>query len=166
MGHHNVRRYKLETFPWSDEVDEATRAKVEEAITAMYRGDRQSREAQDYLVSLGRVIGGRLVSEFHTISNTETFESREGRVKAGQIDQTLRKMDGWMERHWKEELLVRVTTPPDTVLGFAKRWTVWWKEGYWKSRPLEPWDPMVDSHEEEAKSSTRKKRGKKGWDKR
>ena len=172
MGRHNVKKFKLQQFPWDDSVDAETRGKVDEAIVAMYRGDRKSKDAQRFLVSQGRKIGSRLVSEFHAISTNETFDSREGRVKAGQIDSTLRKIDGWMERYWDEEKTVQVTTPPDTVLGFAKRWTVWWAKDYWKKSPMEIWDPMVDKFRfemtDEEKRDARKKRkaGKKGWDKR
>lgn len=137
---------QLKVFPWPDEVDAATRQKVEELLPAYLRGDRWSRDAQAELLALGRPIAGRLISEWKHIEEQLGLDSREGKSRVMAIESLLRAMDGWIERYWKQEanLRIRHTSDAAFVDGQIKRWVAWWEGGYWKAKPLEPWDEKED----------------------
>ena len=51
----------------------------------------------------------------------------------------------------------------------VKRWMLWWKDGYWKEKPLEPYDEFSEGEareKAEKEAAARKKRKKKkGFDK-
>ncbi|MDJ0520658.1 MAG: hypothetical protein QNJ90_01145 [Planctomycetota bacterium] len=160
-----LSRLKLEKWPWPDEVDEATRVQVEEAIQNLYRGGRDGNEAEDFLVSKGRIVCGRVISEFRAIEESPGFHDREGASRAGAIDTVLRKIDGVIERKFFEENRIRASSRPTFTLTIARRWTWWWKTEEWKNNPREPFDPFSETIED-LKSGGKDKKKKSGFGKR
>jgi hypothetical protein len=147
---------QLKVFPWPDEVDKATRDRVEELLPAYMRGDRWSQDAADELVALGRPICGRLISEWKHIEEREGFESREGKSQVRAIETILRRIDGVIERLYKLDPNYRIHPSSDYkfIEGQIKRWVAWWEQGVWKKKPLEPWveaEDGSDLSEEEKK---------------
>lgn len=166
-GKPNIARVQLQSFEWPDEVDAGTRAQVEDAIINLYRGGRDGVEAGDWLVSQGHVVCGRLISEFKTIKASPGFDNREGASMASVIDGTLRRIDGFIEREWKETARIRawgIYAAPSFIDRTARRWTWWWKTGEWKTNPQRPWDPHeeVDDMADGYKRPGAKKKKKKG----
>ncbi len=151
----------IKKFDWPEEVDEATRPKVEEAIENLMRGGRDGIEAADYLVGLGRPVAGRLISQFKVIEESPGLDSREGKSMLGAVDNVLRKIDGWIERRWEEEKRIQHFSTPSFVMGIMRRWTYWWENDVWKDDPRDPWDPHVDDWDDpdrkKAKAAAKKK---------
>jgi len=159
----------LQTFDWPEEVDAETQQKVEDALVGLYRGGRDGLDAVEYLVAQGRPICGRLISEFKTMQDGPGFGNMEAKSKLGAIDGTLRKIDGWIERKWKENKVIKHHSTSSFVTGIAKRWTYWWMEDVWKDDPMKPWDPTEDESDDTAdgrKAPEKKKRKKSGYGKR
>jgi hypothetical protein len=146
-GKPNISRVELKSFEWPEAIDSETRNRVETAIATLYRGSRDASDARDYLVGLGHPICGRLVSEFHAIRSSPGFDNREGASMASVIDGTLRLIDGFIEREFKETARIRawgIYAAPSFIERIAKRWTWWWENEEWRTNPRTPWDP----HEE------------------
>ncbi|MDA1193980.1 MAG: hypothetical protein O2894_02240, partial [Planctomycetota bacterium] len=162
----NIRGIQLKVFEWPEEVDAETRTQVDQAVRGLYAGGRDAMDARDYLQAKGRVICGRLISEFKTLQDSPGFQDREGASVAGAIDSVLRSIDGWQERRWKEQNQIRVSSQPSVIEHIAKRWTAWWESDEWQKNPREPWDPMTDSFEEEEKKKDDKKDEDSGFGKR
>ena len=142
------------TAPSLAQLDEAVRAEAETHIEGIRRGGRDGNVAQDWFVKQGRPVAVRLVNEFKKLADdSNNFEdgprNNETRSIAAAIDTTLRKIDGWMERRFDMEDPLRHNSPQSRVMGVAKRWTLWWQEGYWKNDPLEPWDAFHDGQARE-----------------
>ncbi|MGE0192804.1 MAG: hypothetical protein AB7T63_12280, partial [Planctomycetota bacterium] len=145
----NANRVELQVFDWPEEVDAAIRTEADTHIEGIRRGGRDGREAEEWFVKQGRPVAVRLVSEFKRLADeSNNFEdgprNNEFRSIAAAVDSTLRKIDGWMERRFEMEDPLRHNTPGSTVMAVAKRWTLWWQEGYWKNDPLPPWDAFHD----------------------
>jgi len=165
----HLGRLKLEKFSWPDEVDAETRTQVDEAIQNLYRGGRDGKDAAEFLISKGRVVCGRIVSEFRTIEESPGFQSRDGASMCGAIDNLLRRIDGVIERKFYEENHIRASSQPSFITGIAKRWVWWWSNEEWKNTPREPYDPFsesIESIKEAAKAKKHKKTTKKGFGKR
>jgi hypothetical protein len=164
-----MSKVDLEIFPWAEDIDAETRAKAEEGIKAMYVGGRDWIDAEEWFVAQGPKLAGRLISEFKTIQDSPGLEDRLGKSYVGALDATLRKMDGWMERKWKELDPVRASSHPNYVLRSCQRWTWWWKYDEWKNNPRKVWDPFEDESDESEtgiKGPEKKDDGKKGFGKR
>ena len=159
-----MSKVEFEIFDWPEEVDEETRAKVDECIKALYLGGRDATDAEEYLVGKGRPICGRLISEFKNISDSPGLDTKQGASLAGAIDAVLRKIDGWMERKWKELKPVRHSSHPNFTKRVAQRWTWWWANDEWKHEPRKPWDPFEDESDdtETGIKEPEKKKKKKG----
>ncbi len=146
-GKPRLSRVQLVQHDWPDEVPADVRAQADEAIRKMYVGGRDGVEAADWMVSQGRPIAGRLISEFLVIEASPGFDDRNGAAMAMVIDGTLRRIDGQIERYWEERERIRAWgayAAPSFITRIAKRWTWWWIEGEWKENPRKPWDPFED----------------------
>lgn len=155
----DIRSMKLEIHEWPDEVDAETRTQVEEAIAAVHAGGRDGIEAKDFLISKGRPVAGRIISEFKKISESPGFDNRDGASQAGMFDAILRKIDGWQERRFREQNQIRHMSREKFIMQIAQRWTAWWTSGEWKRNPRKPWDPFEDSWDD-VDGSKKKKKGK------
>ncbi|MDJ0521188.1 MAG: hypothetical protein QNJ90_03855 [Planctomycetota bacterium] len=146
-GMPRLSRLELTTHAWPDEVPADVRARVDKAIDEMYGGGRDGVEAGEWLVTQGRVIAGRLISEFRAIEESPGFDNRDGAGKAMVIDSVLRRLDGQIERYWEERERIRAWGTygsPRFIKRIARRWTWWWIEDEWKLNPRKPWDPFED----------------------
>jgi hypothetical protein len=146
--HTAISHIKLQSFDWPKEVDAETRSQVEDAIQSLYSGGRDANDAENFLVSKGRPICGRLISEFATLQKSPGFDNREGRSRASVIDHVLRKIDGWQERRWYEARGIMAASDPMFVMRVARRWNAWWATGEWKSHPRKPFDRFTEDIED------------------
>ena len=144
----SIKSMRLEIHDWPDEVDAETRKQVDEAVQALYGAGREFEEAKEFLRTKGRVIAGRIISEFKRVDESPGFDRRDGASLAGVLDSVLRSIDGYQERRFKEENQIRATSRPSFILKIAKRWTAWWVSDEWKNNPRDPWDPFEDSFDE------------------
>jgi hypothetical protein len=146
-----LSRVELKPLAWPESVDEATRAKTEESIRAIYMGGREGIEAEAWLIAQGRPIAGRLISEFVSIEASPGFDNREGTSMAMAIDAVLHKIDGFIERSCNERGQIKSTgvyAGISFITRTAKRWTWWWESGEWQTNPQPPWDPFEDESDE------------------
>ncbi len=168
-GKPRISNVKLQRFEWPEELDAATKTQIEDSIMQMYRGGRDGVEAGEWLVNKGHIVAGRLISEFKAIKESPGFDNREGASMASVIDGTLRRIDGFIEREWKETAKIRawgIYAAPSFIERTAKRWTWWWKHDEWKTNPQKPWDPHEEIEGmEDGYKRPGKKRKPRGYDK-
>ncbi len=171
----NVRKYEMKVYPWHRDVPEDLRAQVEGWMDMYVNGGgRDKIEAQEKLIEAGtknRAICGRIISEFKKLDESPGLNNPLGKSRAASIEQLLRKIDGWQERHWEEYQSFHRSSPGSRVLGLIKRWLAWWESDRWKSHPLKPWDEFTEGalREDDGSGGTKKKKEKpapkKGFDK-
>lgn len=162
-----LSRIHLKPLDWPEEVGEETRQKVEESLRLMYAGGADGNEARDWLVSQGRPIAGRVISEFQAIRESPGWDNRDGTSMAMQVDAVLREIDGFMERTCREREQIRSTgvyAGQSFMTRIAKRWTWWWESGEWQTNPQKPWDPFEDESDDTdtGMKPTESKKKKKG----
>lgn len=133
--------------------------RIERALdTALNDTGRAVQEAQGVLIGLGRKAIWRLVSEFKHIQDTDTFEKRQGLIRAMIVDRILRSIDGYMERHAKVMDRINPESSPDWATNVAKRWNGWLERGSYTTE-LKAWDPRVDEQDEGAERPASRRGG-------
>ncbi len=148
-GSLRLKNINLKVFDWPDEVPAETRGKVEEAIENLYLGGRDGIDAEAYLVKEGHKICGRIISEFKTVTDEFGLDSREGMSRLMVLDRTLRKIDGYQERRWRRYEPIKHASAESYAMSGMKIWVHWWDSGEWKEEPRKPWDPRIDSKDDE-----------------
>jgi hypothetical protein len=93
------------------------------------------------LVKLENEVCGRLISEFKRIADGLGLDSAEGRAKAVAIDATLRAIDGYVERRWRELRRIAADSDPAFVRTIALRWNRWWYRELWSTQSQQPFGP-------------------------
>jgi hypothetical protein len=138
----------IKTWPTPDDVSKEDQQRIDQALeTALNDVGISQRQAEDALVKLGRKAIWRLVSEFKHIQDTETFDSRKGKMHAMITDRILRKIDGYMERKSGYRMSINPESTLEYATGVAKKWNAWLETGQYKTE-LAPWDTRVDGQDE------------------
>ena len=141
----------IQTYEWPAHVTAEERNKIEEAIVNLVDlGGRDGQEAEEYLVSLDRdqedgaqfKAVGRLISEFKNRIDKEDMSDPLTMAKFMAIDRVLRKIDGMMDRDFKDPRLNIASSEKD-VLRVARFWNWWYDLEKWHMR-REPWDERLD----------------------
>ena len=168
----NVRKYELKVYPWHKDVPEDLRSQVDSWMDMYVNGGARDKiDGQEKLVEAGlknRAICGRIISEFKKLDESPGLNNPFGKSRAASVEQLLRKIDGWQERHWGEFQSFQRSSPASRVMGIIKRWLAWWEIERWKTHPLDPWDEFAEGALREGDGKTKKKakpKPKKGYDK-
>ena len=142
----------IQTYAWPDFVTAEERNKIEESITAMIEiGGRDGDEGQEYMVSLDvdeqdghkfRAVP-RLISEFKNLLDTLDFADRLTAAKFRSLDRTLRAIDGFQERDFKDLHGLTINSNKRDVEKAAMRWNWWYDLEKYRLR-RKPWDQRED----------------------
>jgi len=142
----------IQTYAWPDTVTAEERNKIEEAITALIEyGGRDGDDAKAYLISLdvdeedGHKFKAvpRLISEFKNLLEKLDLTDPLSMAKFRSLDRTLRGIDGFQERDFKDLHGLTPNSSEGDVRKAAMRWNWWYDLEKYRLR-RKPWDERED----------------------
>ncbi len=147
---------RIQTYPWPSYVTGEEKNQIDQWVhTLVWGSGRDADEAGDALVKLDAFpkkgeefkAVGRLITEFKNVLGQGSASDPMTLARLRVIDRTLRRIDGAMEREFKDIDGININSSDRDAERLIKRWNWWYDLEKWRLRrqPYDPREDMTDS---------------------